>query len=56
MALLFVNGVMNLLWIDVIALFVLLEKVLQRTSWLSRVTGGLLVAWGLLILVAGVSV
>jgi predicted metal-binding membrane protein len=55
MALLFVNGVMNLLWIAVLAAFVLLEKVMHKTPWLSRVTGGLLVAWGLFILVVSFS-
>lgn len=56
MALLFVNGVMNLLWIAFLAAFVLLEKVMYKTSWLPRVTGGLLVAWGLFILVITFSV
>ena len=33
MALLFVFGVMNLLWIAALAIFVLLEKILPRGDW-----------------------
>ena len=47
MALLFVMGVMNLVWVGVIAVFVLLEKVLPVGLWISRTTGILLIAWGL---------
>ena len=47
MALLFVLGVMNLVWVAVIAVFVLLEKVLPVGLWLGRITGLLLIAWGL---------
>ena len=45
MALLFVGGIMNLLWIAVLAIFVLLEKVIPRGQWFARVTGVLLLAW-----------
>jgi len=49
MALLFVGGVMNLLWIALLALFVLLEKVLPG-SWLSRGAGvALTLAGGVLL-------
>ena len=47
MALLFVLGVMNLVWVAVIAVFVLLEKVLPVGLWMGRITGLLLIAWGL---------
>ncbi len=47
MGLLFVGGVMNLLWIAVIAGFVLLEKVVPRGVLVGRVTGGLLILAGL---------
>lgn len=47
MALLFVLGVMNLLWIAALAGFVLMEKVAPGGFWIGRVTGVLLVAWGL---------
>ena len=53
MLLLFVNGVMNLLWVGAIAAFVLVEKVVPTKGRLSQVTGALLVAWGLFVLAAG---
>lgn len=52
MALLFVGGVMNFLWIAGIAAFVLLEKVLPTGRWVPRVTGTALVAAGAWLLVA----
>jgi predicted metal-binding membrane protein len=39
MALLFVAGVMNLLWVAALAIFVLLEKVALQGPWVSRVSG-----------------
>ena len=45
MALLFVGGIMNLLWIAVLAIFVLLEKLAPQGPWLARITGILLLAW-----------
>jgi predicted metal-binding membrane protein len=53
MLLLFVNGVMNLLWVGAIAAFVLVEKIVPAKGRLSQVTGALLVAWGLFVLAAG---
>jgi len=50
MALLFVAGVMNLLWVAAIALFVLVEKVLPYPIWISRIGGILLIVWGLWML------
>jgi len=50
MGLLFVLGVMNLLWIAALAGFVLLEKVVPAGQRLSRVTGVLLVGWGALMI------
>ncbi len=46
MALLFVLGVMNLVWIAALATFVLVEKVAPGGRWLSRVSGVLLIVWG----------
>jgi len=46
MALLFVLGVMNLVWIAALAAFVLAEKVIPARTKVSKITGGLLVAWG----------
>ena len=50
MGLLFVVGVMNLLWVAVIGAFVLLEKTLPQGLWLGRVCGLLLLGWGLWLL------
>ena len=47
MALLFVYGVMNLVWIAAIAMYVLAEKLVAPGRWLPRATGLALVAWGL---------
>ena len=47
MALLFVLGVMNIVWIAALTVFVLLEKVGPKTLWVSRASGAFLVAWGL---------
>ncbi|MBI3432877.1 MAG: DUF2182 domain-containing protein [Hydrogenophilales bacterium] len=46
MGVLFVVGVMNLLWIALLAVFVLLEKNLPQGRWLSHTTGLALIAWG----------
>ncbi len=45
MALLFVGGVMNLIWVAVIATFVLLEKVVPKGAVVGRVGGVLLIAF-----------
>src|SRR5918992_2885555 len=50
MALLFVAGVMNLLWVAAIAAFVLVEKVLPRGELVGRVAGGVLTLAGLALL------
>jgi predicted metal-binding membrane protein len=47
MALLFVAGVMNLLWVAAIAGFVLLEKLMPGGERLGRAVGVVLVCWGL---------
>ncbi|WP_156134229.1 DUF2182 domain-containing protein [Ensifer sp. ZNC0028] len=52
MALLFVGGVMNVLWIAAIAIFVLAEKVVPGGRVLSRIAGVALVLTGLWQLVA----
>lgn len=46
MALLFYGGVMNLIWIIGLALFVLTEKMMPVGVAFGRVTGLLLIAWG----------
>jgi len=55
MALLFVAGVMNLLWVALIAAFVLVEKLLGGGRPFRRISGGLLAASGLWIILAGLS-
>lgn len=50
MLLLFVGGVMNLVWIAGLALLVLLEKLLPRGDRLASVTGGLLLVAGLCLI------
>lgn len=50
MALLFVAGVMNILWIAALSVLVLLEKTLARGMVLGRFTGAALVFWGLWLL------
>ena len=52
MALLFVGGIMNVLWIAAIAIFVMAEKVLPAGRLLSRAAGAALIAAGIWQLVA----
>jgi predicted metal-binding membrane protein len=46
MALLFVGGVMNVVWIAALAILVLIERALPAGVWLSRGAGIALIAWG----------
>ena len=46
MALLFVGGLMNVLWIAALALFVLAEKVVPSGGLLGRAGGVALILWG----------
>jgi len=50
MALLFVVGVMNLVWIAVIAVFVMAEKVLPRGELLGHIGGVALVGTGIAVI------
>ena len=52
MALLFVGGVMNLVWVAALAALALLEKLVPG-RWLSYASGAALVGWGLYVLRAG---
>jgi predicted metal-binding membrane protein len=54
MLLLFVGGVMNLLWIAALAVLVLLEKFPAQGRFLARATGAALIAGGLLLLYRGI--
>jgi predicted metal-binding membrane protein len=46
MLVLFVTGVMNLLWVGLLTAFVLLEKLAPAGPWWGRVGGLLLIGWG----------
>ena len=50
MGVLFAVGIMNLAWVDVIAVFVLLEKLDLGGASLTRAAGGLLIVAGLVLL------
>ena len=51
MLLLFVVGVMNLVWIATLTLLVAAEKLLPRGQWIARAGGAALIGWGLVLLV-----
>ncbi len=46
MALLFVGGIMNVLWIGILALFVILEKFAPRGPRFAWIGSIVLLAWG----------
>jgi predicted metal-binding membrane protein len=46
MALLFVVGVMNVLWIALLAMLVLVEKLTPRGQWVARIAGAVCIAAG----------
>lgn len=50
MLLLFVGGVMSLTWMTALALWVLIEKLAPAGHWLAGAMGGVLVAWGVVVL------
>lgn len=54
MALLFVTGVMNLIWSALIAGIVLVEKVIPGGQWVSRIIGLLMAGWGVWLLASAV--
>ena len=54
MALLFVGGVMNIVWIAGLTIFVLLEKVIPFDRVVSRVSGAVLTVWGAWLLIAAI--
>ncbi|MCV9999144.1 DUF2182 domain-containing protein [Pararhizobium sp. YC-54] len=55
MALLFVGGIMNILWIAALAIFVLAEKVVPGGQRLSQAAGVILVAAGLWLAIRGLA-
>jgi predicted metal-binding membrane protein len=50
MGLLFLLGVMNVLWIVALTAFVLVEKTWPGTHWISKASGAALLAWGAALL------
>ena len=46
MLLLFVGGVMNLIWIAMLAVMILIENLSPAGQWMGRATGLLLILWG----------
>jgi predicted metal-binding membrane protein len=53
MALLLVNGVMNVWWMALLSIFVLAEKLAPAHLWTGRVVGALLCGWGAWVLATG---
>src|SRR6185503_8867487 len=53
MALLFVVGVMNLLWVAGLAAFVFAEKLLPGGPWVGRIGGGVMLGLGVFLLMHG---
>ena len=51
MALLFVAGVMNLLWMAVITVFVLLEKVFPSGKTFGQIGGAVMIVWGVVLMI-----
>jgi predicted metal-binding membrane protein len=52
MVLLFVGGVMNLVWIAVLAILVLIEKLVPRGRWIGLAVGAVLIVWALATIMA----
>jgi predicted metal-binding membrane protein len=53
MLILFVVGIMNLVWVAALTLLVAAEKLLPRGQWIARGGGVALIAWGVTLLVSG---
>ena len=52
MALLFVGGVMNLLWIAGLTLLIAAEKLLPWGKWIARIAGMAMIGWGSALLLS----
>jgi predicted metal-binding membrane protein len=50
MLLLFVLGVMNLIWIALLSGFVLVEKILPNPRWFRTLAGCAFIGWGIALL------
>ena len=47
LALLFVGGVMNLVWIAALAVLVMAEKIAPKGPWIGAGAGAVLIVWGI---------
>ena len=54
MCVLFVVGVMNLLWVAALSMFVLIEKAGRGGRWIARAGGAAMIVFGVLMLLSGV--
>jgi predicted metal-binding membrane protein len=52
MTLLFVGGIMNLVWVAGLTLLVAAEKLLPGGTWIARISGAGLIGWGAYLLAA----
>ncbi len=50
MVLMFVGGVMNLLWMAALAVFVFAEKLFPAGDWIARVSGVAMAGFGIYLL------
>jgi predicted metal-binding membrane protein len=55
MGLLFVAGLMNLLWIAIVAAYILVEKIAPAGHWIGRVAGLALIGWGAWLVVGALA-
>jgi len=53
MALMFVLGVMNLLWMAALTALCLIEKIAPAGDWVGRAAGALFIGWGLWLIASG---
>lgn len=53
MALLFVFGVANVLWVAALSIYVMVEKMLPQARWLSFAGAMLLIGWGVAVAALG---
>ncbi len=55
MSVMFAVGLMNIIWMAALAAVMALEKVVARPRWVTRGTGGVLIAYGI-VLIVGMSI
>ncbi len=55
MALMFVGGTMNLIWMALLTAAMLIEKVTPRAKLYGRIAGGLFIVWGVLLSAVGLN-